>query len=287
MATYDYLFNEGSGSIINEVSAGPSLSLSGSFFWGSDYLQLSAINTANFFNASNGIFSDFVGDSFSIVLWYEPTALSLDQYRSFLTIGDGALGNSLFCSTEIGTGKWWVSVNQTTGLLGGSPSLSTGVKYMFVITYNRVGGVSNNIMTLRWTSDGVTWNSNSRSNMPLINVNGTFELRSNYNQGSGGLQNTSGRYYRLTMYEDLVLDNSQMQAIFDAGSEGSAGNIASLLNLKTLGSKKILRLSETPNSGLGFNAPIASLAFVNNSGVGEMYLKTGISNTAWNKVSTI
>ena len=285
MPNYEYLFNEGSGSIINEVNSGPSLTLSGTYTWGSGYLELPGANSSNIFAAANGQLSGFVGSSFSIALWYQPTVFLTDQYRSILTIGDGGTGTGIFSGVESGTGRWWVS-NGFTGLTGGTPTLASGTKYLLIITYNRVGGVNNNIITLRWTSDGITWNSNSRTDFPLLVVDNSYELRSNYNQGGGGTQNYSGRYYKLTMYENTILDNTQMQAIFDAGSEGIV-EFPSFLDLQTFGSIKMLRLSQPPNTGSGYNAPISSIAFVNNSGTGEIWLKTGSSNTSWNKVSTI
>lgn len=63
--------------------------------------------------------------------------------------------------------------------------------------------------------------------------------------------------------------------------------MANILDQHTLGSTKIIVVDSNPSSGGGTVSPISTVALFNNAGTGEMWLKTGSSNTAWNKMSTI
>ena len=63
--------------------------------------------------------------------------------------------------------------------------------------------------------------------------------------------------------------------------------MANILDQHTLGSTKIILVDSNPSSGGGTVAPISTIALLDNAGTGEMWIKSGSSNTAWNKVSTI
>jgi len=64
--------------------------------------------------------------------------------------------------------------------------------------------------------------------------------------------------------------------------------MAVLVDLLTLGEVAILSLDSDPRTGGGFAAVIGSFGTINNSGtpVGQIYVKTGAGNTAWELVST-
>lgn len=51
-----------------------------------------------------------------------------------------------------------------------------------------------------------------------------------------------------------------------------------------LGGRELFTLSADPTSGAGVSAPVGSLGMRSNSGVGELWLKTGSSATSWNFV---
>lgn len=64
--------------------------------------------------------------------------------------------------------------------------------------------------------------------------------------------------------------------------------MAILVDQLTLGEIKILSLDSDPRSGAGYSAEIGSYATINNSGapVGQLFIKVGAGNTAWNIVAT-
>jgi hypothetical protein len=61
-----------------------------------------------------------------------------------------------------------------------------------------------------------------------------------------------------------------------------------LLDLITIGELAILTLDKDPRTDGGYAAPIGQLALINNQGspVGQLYIKTGAGNTAWELTST-
>ena len=63
--------------------------------------------------------------------------------------------------------------------------------------------------------------------------------------------------------------------------------MANILNLITIGEKKYLVVDANPADGAGTSAEVGSLAvWEDGSNVGRAYIKTGSSDTAWDKIST-
>jgi hypothetical protein len=57
--------------------------------------------------------------------------------------------------------------------------------------------------------------------------------------------------------------------------------MANILDLITIGDNEVLVVDADPSTSTGAVALVGSLALFNNAGVGQLYLKTGSSNTAW------
>ena len=62
--------------------------------------------------------------------------------------------------------------------------------------------------------------------------------------------------------------------------------MANIIGRITVNEKDILEVDSDPSAGGGTAAPIGSEALLNNGGVGQMYLKIGAADTAWDAVST-
>lgn len=292
MANLEYLFNDGSGTTVLETNGGPSLTVLGTPVWGSDYLSLAGLG--NYWESPNGTNHNL--NSFSVAVWISFNDISNVQDEIFFNIGNGDLGRSFYLALnptppQAGNANSpYVlvadGVTYTLIATSGGPAVTTGVKYLMCATYTRVGGAADNILTLRYTSDGTTWYSGSTSSARLFEQNSTYEVRSNFYQSFGNV-NANARWYRTNVFDGLVLNNDQMQLIWDAGSEGSIEGLSFIQSMKTLGNLKILNVSGRPNLGAGISAPVASVALVNNENAGETWLKTGAGNTAWSRVSTI
>ena len=289
MPTYEYKFDEGSGTTIAETNGGTSLTLTGGT-WGTGYTQVLGASSQKF-AGPNGLYYNL--NTFSFALWIEFTAVQADNYRHYLNIGSGGGGltASFFMSMQPSNGKFTTAItdgtNYTETFDATSPTPSVGTKYLICATYNRVGGAFNNILKIRHTSDGSTWYTNTNTGAALMQQINTYALRTNYNAGFESASDANAKYYRLNIYDGYLLTDSDMQNIFNAGSEGAISTGATILNKRTLGSLHILNLNSPPNSGLGVDAQIGSLATLNNSGVGETYLKVGSSATSWQKFTTI
>ena len=63
--------------------------------------------------------------------------------------------------------------------------------------------------------------------------------------------------------------------------------MANILGLLTVNNKEVLEVDAIPSAGAGTPAPVGSIAFFETgSNVGELYLKVGIADTAWDKFQT-
>jgi hypothetical protein len=62
--------------------------------------------------------------------------------------------------------------------------------------------------------------------------------------------------------------------------------MANITGLITINGKQVLEVDSDPSSGLGTSASIGSLALLESSGVGSLYVKIAASDTAWQLLST-
>ena len=60
--------------------------------------------------------------------------------------------------------------------------------------------------------------------------------------------------------------------------------MANIIGLITVNSKEVLEVDAVPSAGAGTPASIGSLAMLDDSGVGRLYIKTGAADTAWSVV---
>jgi hypothetical protein len=233
---YNWDFNEGTGTTINSnlATSATALTTGGTVTWGSGYLSVNGTAGNNFFAGANGLLSQI--DSFSIALWFEWNGTSTNNW--FLAIGDGAgtaNSNLSFGLTRQDSGGMGASVNS-----GSSGTIVTtgvqpvnGVKYFGIATYTRVGGSNNNILTFRFTSDGINWFSASTNTAVLMQQNSAHELRSSIINNF--TNSTNCKYYRLTVYPERILTNNEMQSLYNIGSEGSiTSTITNTLKGQTL-----------------------------------------------------
>jgi hypothetical protein len=213
-------FNEGTGTTGTPFSGSSNFTIT-SPTWGSGFVHSTNMTTDTATHA-------LVDTSFSIAAWVELRAGSPINSSFFLELGTGDIGsysNISFVLGARGNGKFGVfTSNGTTGNsieVSSAPTFTTGVKYLCVMTYNRAGGASNNTLRLRITSDGSTWYETTNSSEVLLQSNPSFILTTISDSWTSFKMLTN--YYKLEAFENIVLNDTQMQNIWDAGSEGDSG----------------------------------------------------------------
>ena len=218
----DWLFNDRSGSTIEDNKNLYDLTASGTYLWGEQYLNVDG-SGLNGFAAANGGYGSLGANSFTIALWVSFNAVSSN--RSFLAIGSGsnvseAGDNALIIDYRSAPG-FRASVSNDSSLsrtteIGGT--LVAGVKYLMLVKYTRAGGASNNTIEMRLTTDGITWYSNSNSSAVLMQQDATFELRNVVSLTTG----IDANYHRMMIFNGTVTTTGQDDDIWAWGSEGPA-----------------------------------------------------------------
>lgn len=208
-------FNDGSGTTITAAVGGNNITAVGtSGTWGTGYFQ-----------TNNGQWTAPVGflsqiDNYSFFLWTSLNDASQTTTRYYLSLGSGGTNSALAFTLYIGaTGKVNCAIidgsSQTVISIPATSFLpASNEKFLICFTYTRVGGATNNAMSVRVTKDGTNWFEASNTSARLMRKLSTFFWRA----GTGG---SSSRYYRFGIYNNKVLSNSEMQAIWDVGSEGT------------------------------------------------------------------
>lgn len=212
-----WLFNDGSGSIASDENNTYDLNLFGSPTWGSGYLQLDGTDN-QYFDSPDGFLYDLPSDSFSVILWYQWNSTP-GNFKHYFLLGRGGTNNSDYSFTITTRSGGVPSVITSDGInvtvLQTAVAPTANIKTLLILTYQRNGGANDNGLTLRWTQNGSTWREINSSTTGLIQVNPDFEIKSKITTNSG----QSGRYYKAEIKKGVVLDNTQMQAIWSAGSE--------------------------------------------------------------------
>jgi hypothetical protein len=220
---YSWDFNEGTGTTIsaNKGSTTTQLTTAGSPTWGSGYLACGA-NTSDNFIGATGAFSQL--NNFSIALWIEFTSLS--NGVGIFNLSNGTSGTATNYSFNFYPDTTGFNINLSNGStvnnISAGTTLSTNTKYFAVISYERIGGTANNIIKIRYTSNGTTWVEGSSSACGLMLQNSGFSFRRTY---TGGGTPSATNYHRIIVYPDRILTTDEMQSIYSTGSEGSLSNV--------------------------------------------------------------
>jgi hypothetical protein len=223
-ASYDYLFNEGSGTTASPVGGGgDDLTITGGS-WGTGYLSLDGNTGTNEYTSAAGLWHSIGDFAHSGVIWFMPNALSANTETLFRigTGGGTTAGAQTFAITYAGLSNRleataWdaVSASKTTNFTGSQ--LSNGTKYLLMWTYNPSTN-DNCTLKLYLAADGnpASLVTVTDSTQKLWKQNNTHKLVSKALLGA-----TTGmdvRRYRLTRYDE-VLTQDQFLELLDRGSE--------------------------------------------------------------------
>lgn len=216
---YDWAFNESGGTTASANKGGSTttFTLSGTASLGSGYLSVSNAGAATLPTVGLG-----TPETFSIACWVEFNAVPANaQY--FLNFGSGANAayRFLFGHTagQIPTCFIRNDSNVDTSLSLTGFTLTTGVKYLYILTYEYISSGSNNLLSFSVTRDGATWYTNSTNTSVAIGWNSAYSWRTNYD--SAGSQSSNCRIHRLQIYNEKILTQSEIQQIWDNGSESA------------------------------------------------------------------
>jgi hypothetical protein len=228
---HEWLFDEGTGTTVADTKGVAPLSFIGSPTWGSGYLNTGS--SSNGWTTPAGSFYDC--NNFSLGMWVEWNSLAGSSVY-IVNMSDSSGTAESNYNWGIYTTSNGASINANFSSTGGTPvtltpagfTPQTGIKYFIMLTYQyNSNGTSNH--RFRITSDGVTWHEASTNAQTVPVFSSTKRLRSMLGTTFG--QNV--KYYRMYFYRNRVIDDSEMQALYNAGSEASAmtstyGNVNSV-----------------------------------------------------------
>ena len=210
-------FNEGSGNILDlHPTNGNDLTATGGTYNGTS-VTFDGSGAAEFWTGPAGYFTNS-GD-FSIYVWMEFNGFVAGVERG-LGLSDGSMAaasNWKFAlrtasATNLLTAQF--SDGTTTWLLDTGVAPTVGSKVLICITYQD-GGAGASTGKIRWTEDGITWNSATNAAINSLPAVPTFALRSDPEPTS----RTDADYYAMRGLEGHVLSDDEMQEIWNLGSE--------------------------------------------------------------------
>lgn len=227
----EWLFNEGTGSIVEDFAGAADFAIDwpnpgsypAAFAWGSGYAEVDTgwggaqINlmtpTAPFDNLG----------SFTFVLWGE----SLDDTGSpgawlmLNTSYSAADNDAVFMIEKYNTGgsfhTYLYNAASTASTIYSDDSLGAvpaDTKYLMVVRYSRVGGASNNVLSVAWTTNGRNWKAGILKDAVLSRQGTGFRITT----GDGNV--FPSRFHRMMLYKSF-LGFPELQGLFALGSEGA------------------------------------------------------------------
>lgn len=221
-----WLCNEGSGTTITDSSGRSNFSITGTPSWSTGYVGIDGTNTCKFEETTASIASAIGGKNFSTYFWVQFDALGNSaNERSFWGIspsGGGTGANYMWqIALDDSTNYPFIGISNgsTSSVATISQAVTTGVKYLFVITYERLTSGTSRIIC-RMTSDGTTWYEATNYTAILMQTQATYKLQSRP-YASTNAYGTNCRYYRMEVFPDRILSRSEQQTIWSDGSEGA------------------------------------------------------------------
>jgi len=214
--SYRWQFNEGSGVTASEdVTDLDDFTINDGPTWGSGYIDTQDMNLPS------GTLYDLPNTDFSIAFWVEPTNFEAVANTFFAQIGNGnitSLSHFSFGFGVRGNNRWgvWVTDGSSSTVLE-TPSglVSLGEKWLYIVSYKKVGGASDNVVKVRATKDGVTWHQVDSDTCVLAQQVGTHALRT---PEESITFNMKCKFYDLHVYSGVLLTDQEMQVMWDLGS---------------------------------------------------------------------
>lgn len=173
----------------------------------------------NYFTTANGTYGTLT--SYTIVHFFQPNTTTHNSRFINIGTGDNTTNGTLTAYMTLNNSQLdYVIANAssavTTLSLTGI-SLDTSKQYMAAVTYSRVGGAADNVMTsyLAEAGSSGTLITNTRSDAVLQRQAATHELHSRANIGAvGGI---SMKRYDLRIWEGTILTQAEISALCDRG----------------------------------------------------------------------
>ena len=209
--------DEGSGATVTD-NKGISNLTQNLCSWGTGYIDITGTVANEYVNEAVANYPQM--DSFSVALWWKCNTLGLNL--SFLLNGTGGSAATYnFRLTSDGTDNTRVNAQVSDGTTANQVQTATGAinttdRFFTCITYQRVGGASNNVWTMHHTKDGVTWDRPTSSTTLLMQKLAGSTFRS-----KGTLSSAFGldiRWYKLEVFNGAVLTNDQVQELYNRSS---------------------------------------------------------------------